>query len=59
MEKYIGTVFQTILDNAELEQVSSEKNMRKIVQAMEKYKRQIKELEEHTVPTTPPEVIAQ
>jgi hypothetical protein len=31
MEKYIGAVFQTILDNAESEKVSSEEKMRKIV----------------------------
>jgi hypothetical protein len=58
MEKHIGTVFQTIPDNAESEGVSSEEKMRKIAQALEQYKDQIKELEEHTVPTTPPEVRA-
>jgi hypothetical protein len=59
MEKHIGAVFQTIPDNAGSEEVSSEEKMKKIAQALEQYKRQIKELEEHAVPTTPPEVRAQ
>jgi flagellar biosynthesis chaperone FliJ len=59
MEKHIGIVFQTILDNAGSEEVSSEEKMKKIAQDLEQYKSQIKELEEHAVPTTPPEVRAQ
>jgi hypothetical protein len=59
MEKHISTVFQTIPNNAESEGVSSEEKMRKIVQALEQYKDQIKELEECAVPTTPPEVRVQ
>jgi hypothetical protein len=59
MEKHISEVFQTIPDNAESEEVSSEEKMRKIAQALEQYKSQIKELEERAVPTTPPEVRAQ
>ena len=59
IEKHIGIVFQTILDNAGLEEVSSEENMKKIAQALEQYKSQIKELEECAVPTTPLEVRVQ
>jgi peptidoglycan hydrolase CwlO-like protein len=58
MEKHIGTMFQTIPDNAGAEEVSSQKNMKKLAQALEKYKNQIKDLEEHIVPTTPPQVTA-
>jgi hypothetical protein len=35
MEKYIGTIFRTILDNTESEGVSFEEKMRKITQALE------------------------
>jgi hypothetical protein len=59
MEKHISEVFQTIPDNAGSEEVSSEEKMRKIAQALEQYKSQIKELEERAVPTTPPEVRVQ
>jgi hypothetical protein len=59
MEKHISTVFQTIPSSAESKRVSSEQKMRKIVQALEQYKDQIKELEEHAIPTTPPKVRAQ
>jgi hypothetical protein len=52
MDKHIGTMFQTIPENAGLEEVSSEENMNKIVQALDQYKSQIKELEECTIPTT-------
>jgi hypothetical protein len=58
MEKHIGTVFQTIPDNARLEEVSSKEKMKKIAQVLEQYKSQIKDLEERAVPTTPPEVRA-
>jgi hypothetical protein len=59
MEKYISTVFQTIPNNVESKGVSFEEKIRKIVQALEQYKDQIKVLEEHTVPNTPPKVRAQ
>jgi hypothetical protein len=58
MEKHIGIMFQTILDNAGLEEVSLEEKMKKIAEALEQYKIQIKELEEHAVPTTTPELRA-
>jgi predicted nucleic acid-binding Zn-ribbon protein len=59
MEKQINVVFQAISDNAKSEEASLEEKIRKITQDMEQYKEQIKELEEHAVPTTPPEVRAQ
>jgi len=59
MEKHINVVFQAILDSTESEEESSEEKIRKITQTMEKYKEHIKELEEHAIPTTPPELRAQ
>ena len=59
MEKYIGVVFWAIPYNVDSEGVSIEEKMKKIAQALEQYKDQIKELEEHAVPTTPPKVLAQ
>jgi flagellar biosynthesis chaperone FliJ len=59
MEKHINVVFQAISDNAESEGASSEEKIRKIMHAMENYKEQIKDLEERTIPITPPEVISQ
>jgi hypothetical protein len=56
MEKQISGVFQAIPDNTESEEASSEEKMRKIAQALVQYKEKIKELEEHTVPMTPPTV---
>jgi hypothetical protein len=59
MENQIHVVFQAISDNAESEEASSEEKMRKIAQMLQQYKDQIKELEEHAVPTTPPDVRTQ
>jgi len=58
MEKHIGIMFQTILDNAGLEEVSLEEKMKKIAEALEQYKIQIKELEERALPTTTPKLRA-
>jgi hypothetical protein len=59
MKNQIHIVFQAISDNAESEGASSEEKMIKIVQTLKQYKDQIKELEEKTVPSTPPDVRAQ
>jgi hypothetical protein len=44
MEKYIGTLFQTIMDNTQSEELYSKYKIRKITQALEWYKDQIKDL---------------
>jgi peptidoglycan hydrolase CwlO-like protein len=59
MEKDIGALFQTIPNNTGPEGVSPEDKMKKSSQELEKYKSQIKELEECAVPTTPLEVRVQ
>jgi hypothetical protein len=53
MEKQISGLFQAIPDNAEWEEAYSKEKMRKIAQALVKYKENIKELEDRTVPMTP------
>jgi uncharacterized protein (UPF0371 family) len=59
MENQIQAVFQAISDNEGVQEASSQEKMRKIVQTLQQYKEQIKELEERAVPMTPPEVRAQ
>jgi peptidoglycan hydrolase CwlO-like protein len=56
MERHISGLFQAIPNNTKLEEASFEEKMRKITQALVKYKEQIKELEERVVPRTPPVV---
>jgi hypothetical protein len=53
-ERQISGVFKAIPDNAESEEAYSEEKMRKIKQALVQYKEKNKELEECTVPMTPP-----
>jgi hypothetical protein len=59
MENQIQAVFQAISNSEGVHAASSQEKMRKIVQTLQHYKEQIKEMEEHAVPTTPPEVRAQ
>jgi predicted nucleic acid-binding Zn-ribbon protein len=56
METQINTVFQAISDDTVSEEASSEEKITKIAQTLQQYKEKIKELEERTVPTTPPAV---
>jgi hypothetical protein len=56
MENQSQAVFQSISDNKGVQAASSQEKMRKIVQTLQQYKEHIKELEEHVVPMTPPEV---
>ena len=54
MEKQINVVFQAISGSVESEGASLKEKIRKIVHAMEQYMDQINELDECTIPTTPP-----
>jgi hypothetical protein len=56
MENQIHVVFKAIIDSVESEGASSEEKMRNIVHTLQQYKDQIKELEDLTIPTTPPYV---
>jgi hypothetical protein len=59
MENQVHTVFQAISDSEGVQGVSAQEKMQKIAQTLQHYKDQIKELEEHAVPTTPPEIRVQ
>jgi hypothetical protein len=59
MENQIHTVFQAISNSEGIQGVSAQEKMQKIAQMMQHYKDHIKELEECTVPTTPPKIRVQ
>jgi Mg2+ and Co2+ transporter CorA len=59
METRIDAVFEAISDDTVSEETSLEEKITKIMQTLQQYKEHIKELEERTIPMTPPAVRAQ
>jgi hypothetical protein len=56
LEEILEEVFQTIPESALAGEINAEEKLQKIVQAMDGYKQEIRELVEKMTPTTPPEV---
>jgi predicted nucleic acid-binding Zn-ribbon protein len=56
LEERLEEVFQKIPESALAGEISVEEKLQKIMQAMDGYKQEIRELVEKITPTTPPKV---